>query len=120
MDRIILKEMTFYGYHGVYPEEKKLGQKFKVDLIIGLDLQPAAQHDNLTLTIDYGAVYAKIKAIVENERYNLVETLAEQIARCVLGFANVAEVTVRLWKPEAPIPWASGMVGVEITRRRND
>lgn len=117
-DRIILTGMRFYGYHGVFPEETRLGQSFVVDVELYADLRAAGQTDDLRLTVDYGKVYAAVKEMVEGHRFQLIEALAERVASAVLeGFA-VSEVLVRVHKPNAPIPGPLDGVTVEIRRRR--
>lgn len=65
MDKIYLNQMEFWGYHGLFPEENKLGQRFYVDLQLELDLKPASTSDDMTKSIDYGAVYEVTKKVVE-------------------------------------------------------
>lgn len=120
MDKIYLNGMAFYGYHGVFPEENKLGQRYVVDLILRTSLRQAAIDDDLNQTIDYGQVYDMTKGIVEGAPKQLVETVAEQIAQVVLGqFPTVAEVTVKVTKPDPPIPGHYDSVAVELTRRQS-
>ena len=59
MDKIIMKNMVFYGYHGVLEEEKKLGQKFFIDAILFLPLKKAGETDNLNFSVNYGSVDRK-------------------------------------------------------------
>ncbi|MEW6662218.1 MAG: dihydroneopterin aldolase [Bacillota bacterium] len=119
MDRISLKSMAFYGYHGVLPEEKSLGQRFLVDVTIWLDLRQAAAADSLQAGVDYTEIYRIVKGLVEGTRFNLIETLAERIASAVLqGFPQIDQVTAVVTKPEAPIPGMLAGVAVEVTRRR--
>lgn len=120
MDEIILKDLEFYGYHGVLSEEKKLGQKFLVDLIMGLDLFEAGKQDNLQATVNYAQVYSGIKAIVEEKNFDLIEALAEEIADYILiNFKRVQWVKVEVKKPQAPIPAVFGYVAVTIKRERD-
>lgn len=84
MDKVYVEGMEFYGYHGVFKEENKLGQRFKVDLTAELDLSKAGQTDDLEQTINYAELYHVCKDIVEGEPVKLVETLAERIADTVL------------------------------------
>src|SRR5262245_298948 len=72
--------MQFYGRHGVNSEEQILGQRFEVDVDLRVDTRPAALQDNLRLTINYAQVYKAVQQIVEEERFALIETLAETIA----------------------------------------
>ena len=64
MDRIVLSGMQFFGYHGTRPEETTLGQRFEVDVTVGLDLQPAAAADDLTLGVDYARFHDIARAVV--------------------------------------------------------
>lgn len=119
MDKIFVNKMEFYGYHGVFPEEKKLGQRFVADVIACLDLQKAGQTDQLEHSVNYGEIYRICKEVVEGESVNLVETLAERIAGNILTeFPLVSEVTVKVTKPDPPIPGHYQSVAIEITRRR--
>ena len=120
MDKIYVNKMEFYGYHGVFPEENKLGQRFVVDLSVSLDLTRAGQTDQLEYSVNYGELYSVCQKIVEGEPAKLVETVAERIAGKVLtDFSLVSEVTVKLIKPDPPIPGHYESVAVEITRRRS-
>lgn len=119
MDRIVLTGMRFYGYHGVFPEESRLGQAFLVDLEIFADLREAGQQDAISKTINYGTVYETVKQIVEGEPFKLIEALAEHVATKVLAeHGAIAEVVVRVHKPNAPIPGPIDDVMVEIRRGR--
>lgn len=121
MDRIVLTGMRFFGYHGVLPEETRLGQAFLVDVELFLDLRAAGEHDDIRRTVNYGDVYKTIKSIVEGRPVRLIEALAEQVAREVLaGHKNAEAVTVRVHKPKAPIPGPVDGVMVEIHRRRGE
>jgi dihydroneopterin aldolase len=119
MDKLILKGMIFYGYHGVLPEEQCLGQRFLVDVTVCLDLRRAATVDSLQASVDYTTIYRLVKVLVEDHRFSLIETLAGRIAAAVLhGFPPVEQVTVTVAKPEAPIPGVLAGVAVEVTRGR--
>lgn len=119
MDKIYVNGMEFYGYHGVFPEEKVLGQRFSVDLMVSVDLKKAGETDELEHSVHYGELYQMCKEIVEGAPYKLVEAVAEKIATSVLtGFSLVQEVTVKVIKPDPPIPGHYKSVAVEITRSR--
>jgi dihydroneopterin aldolase len=118
-DKIILKGMRFFGNHGVFVEETKLGQKFEVDLELSMDLQPAGQRDDLNLSVSYAEVYDLVEKILTGPPYKLLEAVAEAIAQNVLKqFEMVQEIKVTLKKPEAPIKGIFQYMAVEITRRR--
>ena len=120
-DRIILKGMTFYAYHGANPQERELGQRFVVDLQVELDLTAAGNSDALEDTISYTELYRTVKAVVEGEKYHLLEAVAESIAQRVLRCFSVSAVRVRVEKPSPPIRDAvlEG-VSVEVYRKRSD
>ena len=120
MDTIELRGLTFYGYHGAYAEEQKLGQRFVVDVRLGLDLAEAGRTDDLSRTVDYGKVAETVRAIVEGRRFKLIEALAEALAGAILdAHALVETIDVRVEKPSAPVSAApSGLVAVEIHRTR--
>ncbi|HEY9576629.1 MAG TPA: dihydroneopterin aldolase [Pseudobacillus sp.] len=119
MDKIYVTGMEFYGYHGVFPEENKLGQRFRVDAVLEVSLQKAGQSDNLEDSVNYGEIYQVCKEIVEERTFKLVEAVAEQISVNLLErFPKVASCTIKVIKPDPPIPGHYNHVAVEITRRR--
>lgn len=121
MDKIYLNELVFYGYHGVLAEETKLGQTFRVSLILGLSTKKAGISDSVDDTVSYAEVYEMVKEIVEGTPFKLIEALAEKIATEVLtGYPLLEEVTVKLIKPNPPIPGHYDSVAVEIERKRSD
>ncbi len=79
MDKIFFNKMAFYAYHGAFSEENRLGQRFYVDLELGLDFTAAGRSDDLGKTVDYGKVYETVN-LVEKPVHALLETLAENIA----------------------------------------
>jgi len=118
MDYIHVNEMEFWGYHGVFAEETKLGQRFRVTLSMAVDLQEAGQTDDLEKTVNYGEAFFACQRIVEGEPAKLVETVAERIATEILttfkGLVKGCKVVVI--KPDPPIPGHYRSVAVEITR----
>jgi 7,8-dihydroneopterin aldolase/epimerase/oxygenase len=120
MDRMQLKRMVFFGYHGVIPEENRLGQKYIVDLDLRLDLARAAETDDVNDTVNYAELHALTKAIVEGPPVKLIETLAERIASKVLGtYTSISEATVSVTKPNPPFDITFDGVTVELRRVRN-
>lgn len=119
IDTMRLSRMQFYGYHGVFPEENKLGQRFYVDLELSLDLSKAGQTDDLEQTVNYAEVYERVKRIVEGKPFRLIEALAENVASDVLHqYTSVNDVTVRVVKPHPPFDIHFDGVTVEINRKR--
>jgi dihydroneopterin aldolase len=100
MDRIVLEGMQFFGYHGTRPEERTLGQRFEVDVSVGLDLQPAGVADDLQYGVDYARFHAIAQAVVEGPPLQLTEAVAERIAQQILAAeASIAWVQVKVTKP---------------------
>lgn len=117
-DRIRLRGLQFFAYHGVMDEEKTLGQRFFVDVDLRRDLSLAGQSDQVQDTINYAEVYQVIKLIVTEERYHLIERLAERIAERVLDEFSCEAIRVEVHKPQAPIPGILDDVSVEIFREQ--
>ncbi|AQY49842.1 dihydroneopterin aldolase [Listeria weihenstephanensis FSL R9-0317] len=120
MDKIYLNELAFYGYHGVMPEENTLGQTFIISLTLGLSTEKAGKSDEVDDTVSYADVYETVKEIAENKRFKLIEALAETIATTILAeYPLLNETTVKVIKPNPPIPGHYHSVAVEITRARS-
>ena len=121
MDRIILRDLAFFAYHGVYQEEANLGQRFYFDLDCYVDLRPAGQSDNDADTVRYDHIAKRVERIVTEQRFQLIEALAEAVARDLLSNMDKIEtIRVKVRKPEAPIPAIVKDIAVEITRNRED
>ncbi|MGV3463944.1 MAG: dihydroneopterin aldolase [Heyndrickxia sp.] len=119
MDKIYLNELEFYGYHGVLAEENRLGQRFRVSLVLELDLSRAGKSDDLNDTVSYAEVYEICKDIVEGKPYRLLEAVADKIATSILEcHPLIARTTVKVIKPDPPIPGHYQSVAVEITRSK--
>ena len=119
-DRIILTGLQFYGFHGVNPEERSLGQHFVVDLEAELDLSVPASSDRLDDTVSYTELYRAVKAVMEGEPRNLLESAAGIIASRVLEqHPQIDAVRVRVQKPRPPIKGSViEAAAVEIYRSR--
>ena len=115
-DRILLQGIQFYGYHGVYDEERRLGQRFLVDVELSLDLAGAESWDDVSQAVDYGQVYAAVLEIGTRQQFKLLETLAARIASTLLERFPIRQVTVRATKPTPPLPGMLSGVSVEVTR----
>ena len=119
MDKIYVNQMEFYGYHGVFPEETKLGQRFIVDVMVEVDLEKAGKSDCLEDSVNYGGIFEVVKEIVEGEPFKLLEAIAENITTNLLvQFSTIHTCTVKVIKPNPPIPGHYHSVAVEITRGR--
>jgi 7,8-dihydroneopterin aldolase/epimerase/oxygenase len=119
-DRISLLGLRAFGRHGVLSRERREGQEFLVDAVLWLDTRAAAAADDLSLTVDYGELAARLAAIVSGEPVALIETLADRLAAaCLSGSAQaVREVEITVHKPQAPVSVPLGDVTVTIRRGR--
>jgi len=117
MDKIILSHMEFYGYHGLFPEENKLGQRFYVDVEMSMPLDKPGRSDRMEDSVSYAEAYDRIKAIVQGKPFKLIEALAEAIASDLLHhYTVINEVMIRVTKPHPPFDVHCQGVKVEITR----
>ena len=117
-DTIILTGLRVRGFHGVFPEERRDGQDFVVDVVLDLDLAPAAATDDLALTVHYGELAERLAAVVEGEPVDLLETLAGRLADVCLVEARVMGCAVTVHKPSAPITRTFTDVSVTVRRQR--
>ncbi|MCW2845065.1 MAG: dihydroneopterin aldolase, partial [Nocardioides sp.] len=79
-DELAVTGIECFGHHGVFEFERREGQTFVIDLLLGLDTGPAAASDDLRDTVDYGSLVASVQAAVEKDPVDLIETLAQRIA----------------------------------------
>ncbi len=119
MDHITIRGIEAFGHHGVLAHEREYGQRFVVDVDLGVDLTAAGASDDLTDTVDYGAISGEVAAEVAGEPCALIEALAERIAARCLRAPRVQAVEVTVHKPCAPIPVVADEVAVTIRRVRS-
>jgi dihydroneopterin aldolase len=118
-DNIVLAGMVFLARHGVNEWEKVEEQRFEVDVELAIDTRAAGQGDDLAKTVDYRGIHEIVRRVMETTTLELVESLAEAIAREVLAASPaVEEVLVRVRKPDVDLGGPLEYVGVEIRRRR--
>ena len=115
-DRITLKGLRCNGFHGVLPEERRDGQVFVVDVVLDLDLAPAAATDDVADTVHYGELAERLAAVVAGEPVDLLETLADRLATVCLSDDRVQRAEVTVHKPSAPIPLSFDDVSVTLVR----
>ncbi len=122
MQNIIrIKKATFYGYHGVMSEEQSVGGKFEADVDIYTDFTKAAQNDTLHETIDYHKVYKFMYHLALEQKYYLIESLANKIADELLKkFPTILKICVRVRKNNPPLGGVVDCVEVEVIKERKD
>ena len=120
-DAILLEGLRFFGYHGLYPEERTLGQQFIVDVTAELDLRAAGAHDEIDETVNYVSLYTCVRSVVEGEPLMLIEAVADRSARSILEtFPLVRAVEIKVRKPAVTIRGAHlDAAGVRIRRVRS-
>ena len=117
MDQIIIKDLEVYANHGLYKEEKVLGQKFLVSAVLYVDTKLAGVSDQMEFSVDYGKVCHVIKDILTENDFNLIECVAETVAKkLLLKFPLVRKLEIEVKKPWAPIGLPLDYVSVKIKR----
>ncbi len=117
MTKIRIHNMMFYGFHGFYEYEREQGQKFFIDAELETRDDRAVDTDNLDDAVDAAAVYAIVKDVTENKRFQLLMALAGHIGDKLLKkYPHVKSATVRIRKPSVPISGPIDYVEVETTR----
>jgi dihydroneopterin aldolase len=117
-DELAVTGIECFAHHGVFDFERREGQVFVVDLVLGLDTRAAAASDDLADTVNYGTLTADVKAAVERDPVDLIETVVQRIAAVCLMDSRVEWARVTLHKPDAPIDATYSDVALTITRTR--
>lgn len=118
LDRIRLTGLRAFGYHGVLPAEREHGQEFIADAELWLDTSQAAAADDLSRTVDYGGLAARLAEIISGEPAALIETLAQRLVSACLSDDRVRQAEVTVHKPHAPVGVPVGDVTVTVRRSR--
>lgn len=119
MNRIFIKGLEVFAYHGVNPEEKRDGQRFVLDITLHAELSKAELSDNLDDTVNYAAVRKTVTRLMTDRSFDLIERAAAYVADGILAEHNKVErVEVILKKPDAPMNAVFDYVAVEVIRER--
>lgn len=114
-----LKNCAFFAHHGMFDEEKRLGQRFFVDVELGVSHSDAPLSDSIHDTVNYASVYEIVETSILGSRRNLIETLSQEIARSLLDRFELAHaVTVNIRKPGASVPGVLDFAEVEYAETR--
>jgi len=120
-DSIFISGLALHAYHGVMPHEAKVGQSFKLDILLDIDLSEASRTDRLANTVSYDQVADTAREAFCAQRYRLIEAAAGAVIGAILKkFPQVTRVSITVHKPHAPIAATFDDVGVTITRSRGD
>lgn len=119
MDYIVLKNLEFYGRHGVHNEEKQHPQRFVTTVKLYLDLKQAGQSDQLSDTVNYSEVYSTLKEVFEQLSFNLIESLAQTSANLLLErYPTVSKVKILVKKTDVPGKGTLDYFAVNLSRSR--
>ncbi|MBR4758744.1 MAG: 2-amino-4-hydroxy-6-hydroxymethyldihydropteridine diphosphokinase [Lachnospiraceae bacterium] len=103
-DFILIKNVEFFGYHGVYDYERGEGQRFLFSAKLFLDIEKPGETDELEDTVDYGAVTSFLSAYLKDHPFKLLEAaVARAMEEAMLAFPMLDGMELTLQKPEAPI-----------------
>ena len=117
MVRASIKNMMFYGFHGIYEYEREQGQKFFIDVEVETKDDTVAESDELKDGVDTAAIYDLVKDVVENKRYNMLEALSAHIGDKLLAkYPHFKSVKARIRKPSVPISGPIDYVEAEAVR----
>ncbi len=118
-DFIFVTGLSLHAYHGVMQHEAKVGQTFKLDLVLSIDLAAASRSDKLAHTVSYDQIVDLVSKVFCDKRYRLVEAAAGSVAEAVLArFPQITSVRIAVHKPHAPVAASFDDIGVTIERAR--
>ena len=120
MGIIRLKNMTFYGYHGVYDFEKEKGTDFEIDLELFTPLLKSSKSDNIEDTINYEDIYELVKKAFRSKSYFLLEKLADSISMSIFKEHKIDKLIIRVRKINAPLNGKLDSVEIELKREKSD
>jgi dihydroneopterin aldolase len=116
-DVIRLKNLTIFGFYGVSPQEREVGQKIQIDLDLHANLEAACSSDSLQDTINYESVYTTVMELVGvGKRYRLLESLGEEICEALLSRYPVNRVDIALRKLNLPFPNNMSFIEIQLSR----
>lgn len=119
MDKILIKDLKIFAFHGVNPEEKQDGQHFVFDIEMAVNMTKACHSDDVNDTVSYAKVIKTVTRVATAQKYDLLEKVAQVTADAILDeYPDIFNVKITLKKPEAPMKADFGWVGVEIFRER--
>lgn len=117
MDKIIIKDLVVFANHGVFEAEAVLGQKFLVSAEISVDMHKPGRTDSLENTIHYGFVSQEITKFLTENRFQLIEACAQQLAEHLLiAYPLMQEILLEIKKPWAPVHLPLDTVAVQVRR----
>lgn len=121
MDKILVRGLKIFAYHGVNEEEKIDGQNFILDIDADVDISVPCVSDNVDDTVSYAKIIKETTRIFTSQKDDLLERAAQRVADGLFeSFERIQSLRILLKKPEAPIKADFEYVGVEIHRKRGN
>jgi len=118
MDIVFIEKLEVFTTIGVYDWEKEIIQRLVFDLKMAHDNRPSALTDDITKALDYSAVSKVVTEFAQGNIFELVETMAEQVAELLMKTFGIPWISLKLSKPGAVANAAT--VGVYIERGQRD
>ena len=110
----VIKDLTFFGYHGIDPKEIKNGQSFSISITYSKKINNnLIYNDNIDHVIDYKQIINKINEVFNNKRYNLLEALANDIHEKLLFSFDIDKLKVKVMKKKPPVSFEVNSISVE-------
>ena len=120
MDKITIKNLKIFAFHGVNPEEKENGQNFYLDIDYYVNIVKACHSDDLNDTVSYARVVKTVRKAFTKEKYDLIERAAQAVADAIFEeFEAISRLEITLKKPEAPVNADFDYMAVTIIRERD-
>lgn len=120
--QILIKDLKFYGFHGVYPEEQVVGTTFRLDITADMDADLAGFHtDKLEDTLNYELIVEHALRIGTTQKFKLIERLAQVLAEEILHlFAEISRVEITVYKSVTHLTPEPQWIGIkrELCRTR--
>jgi dihydroneopterin aldolase len=116
---IFLENIVFHAYHGILPQERKIGNAYILDLRLKVDITHAVETDELTSTVNYAEVYHVLKKEMEIPSKLLEHVGGRIVRRLFHDFPTVEEIELKLAKQNPPMGADIHSCGVELHGKRN-
>jgi dihydroneopterin aldolase len=114
--KIRINNMSFHTYNGVFPEEKRLGQRLEIDVELTYPIEQQVKTDNLNETVSYADIYETIESFVLNHNYNLIESLANNLLTTLLAnYLSISDIRLKVRKYSVPIAGIFDNIEIEVS-----
>lgn len=121
MNTIKIDSLKVFAHHGVFPEETEAGQDFFLSAVLFLDTAKAGSSDDLSFSVDYGAVCHFLTEQMKKKTFKLIEAAADDIAcRVMSAFPLIEKIELTLSKPHAPVGLPFENISVTVCRSWHD